>query len=94
MQRSPSWPAPGTRCEPLVEPVRATPLTKREEADTKEGVALGVHAVNPVNGERVPCYVAPYVLMEYGTGAIMAVPAHDERDFEFARAARPAGPRS
>jgi leucyl-tRNA synthetase len=57
----------------------------REEADTKEGVALGVNAVNPVNGERIPCFVAPYVLMEYGTGAIMAVPAHDQRDLDFAR---------
>src|SRR5207245_7892781 len=70
---------------PLQEKVRATALTAREEADTKEGVPLGVHAVNPVNGERVPCFVAPYVLMEYGTGAIMGVPAHDQRDFEFAR---------
>ncbi|HEU4526884.1 MAG TPA: leucine--tRNA ligase [Actinomycetota bacterium] len=70
---------------PLLERVRSTPLAQREEADTKEGVALGVHAVNPVNGERVPCFVAPYVLMEYGTGAIMAVPAHDQRDFDFAR---------
>ena len=70
---------------PLVERVRSTPLSIREEADTKEGVALGVHVVNPVNGERVPVYVAPYVLMEYGTGAVMAVPAHDQRDFEFAR---------
>jgi leucyl-tRNA synthetase len=71
---------------PLVERVAATPLADREAADTKEGVFLGVHAVNPVNGERVPCYAAPYVLMGYGTGAIMAVPAHDQRDFEFARA--------
>jgi leucyl-tRNA synthetase len=71
---------------PLVDRVRNTALTVREEADTAEGAALGVHAVNPVNGERVPCFVAPYVLMEYGTGAIMAVPAHDQRDFEFARA--------
>jgi leucyl-tRNA synthetase len=55
------------------------------EADTKEGVPLGVHAVNPVNGEKVPCFVAPYVLMEYGTGAVMGVPGHDQRDFEFAR---------
>ena len=70
---------------PLIDEVRNTPLTYREEADTKDGVALGVHAVNPVNGEKVPCFVAPYVLMQYGTGAIMAVPGHDERDFAFAR---------
>jgi leucyl-tRNA synthetase len=72
--------------EPLVEAARKTSLVQREEADTTIGAPLGVHAVNPVNGERVPCYAAPYVLMEYGTGAIMAVPAHDQRDFEFARA--------
>ncbi len=70
---------------PIVEEARATSLVDREAADTKPGVALGVHAVNPVNGERVPVYVAPYVLMEYGTGAIMAVPGHDQRDFAFAR---------
>jgi leucyl-tRNA synthetase len=73
------------RVEPLLEKVRATPLTVREEADTKEGLALGVDAVNPVNGAHVPVFVAPYVLMEYGTGAVMGVPAHDQRDFEFAR---------
>jgi leucyl-tRNA synthetase len=71
--------------QPLIEKARATSLVDREAAATKDGVALGVHAVNPVSGERVPCYVAPYVLMEYGTGAIMAVPAHDARDFGFAR---------
>jgi leucyl-tRNA synthetase len=52
----------------------------------KTGVALGRTVVNPVNGERIPMYVADYVLMEYGTGAIMAVPGHDGRDYEFARA--------
>jgi len=50
----------------------------------KTGVALGHTVTNPVNGEQIPMYVADYVLMEYGTGAIMAVPGHDERDFEFA----------
>ena len=54
--------------------------TERE----KTGVALGSDAINPVNGERIPIFVADYVLGGYGTGAIMAVPAHDERDFEFA----------
>jgi leucyl-tRNA synthetase len=71
--------------EPLVRRAEQTSLVDREAADTKEGVFLGVHAVNPVNGERIPCYAAPYVLMGYGTGAIMAVPAHDQRDFDFAR---------
>jgi leucyl-tRNA synthetase len=71
---------------PLVERAAATSLVEREAADAKEGVFLGVHAVNAVNGERIPCFAAPYVLLGYGTGAIMAVPAHDERDFAFARA--------
>jgi len=56
----------------------------REDKE-KTGVFLGRHVVNPVNGEAIPIYVADYVLMEYGTGAIMAVPAHDGRDYEFAR---------
>ncbi|MBK5219066.1 MAG: leucine--tRNA ligase, partial [Thermoleophilia bacterium] len=51
----------------------------------KTGVALGRNVVNPVNGESIPMFVADYVLMEYGTGAIMAVPGHDTRDYEFAR---------
>ncbi len=63
---------------------RAQP-SERDQALSREGIALGVHAVNPVNGEKVACFVAPYVLMEYGTGAVMGVPGHDQRDFEFAR---------
>jgi leucyl-tRNA synthetase len=51
----------------------------------KSGVFVGAYAINPVNGARVPIWIADYVMMTYGTGAIMAVPAHDERDFEFAR---------
>jgi leucyl-tRNA synthetase len=51
----------------------------------KNGMPLGKNVINPVNGEAIPMWVADYVLMEYGTGAIMAVPAHDQRDFEFAR---------
>ena len=53
-------------------------------AQAKTGVFTGAHAVNPVNGERIPVWIADYVLMGYGTGAIMAVPAHDQRDFDFA----------
>ncbi len=60
---------------------------ERGDADkTKTGVYLGRTVTNPVTGEEIPMYVADYVLMEYGTGAIMAVPAHDERDFAFAQA--------
>lgn len=51
----------------------------------KDGAFTGSYAVNPVNGEKIPIYVANYILFEYGTGAIMAVPAHDQRDFEFAK---------
>jgi leucyl-tRNA synthetase len=59
---------------------------ERAAAAEKTGVFTGLHAVNPVNDERIPLYVADYVLPDYGTGAIMAVPAHDERDFAFAQA--------
>ncbi len=51
----------------------------------KEGIDTGIKAINPANGEEVPIYIANYILSDYGTGAIMAVPAHDERDFEFAK---------
>ena len=57
---------------------------ERQENKEKTGVFLGTYAVNPVNGEQVPIFIADYVLTGYGTGAIMAVPAHDERDYEFA----------
>jgi leucyl-tRNA synthetase len=64
--------------------VAATRPTEERQTREKSGVFTGRYATNPVNGERLPIWVADYVLMEYGTGAIMAVPAHDERDFEFA----------
>jgi leucyl-tRNA synthetase len=71
----------------VAEYVRRTAGRSREERETKEkdGVFTGRYVVNPVNGEQIPVWVADYVLMDYGTGAIMAVPAHDERDHEFAR---------
>lgn len=58
---------------------------ERKENKEKTGVPSGLYAVNPINGESIPVWVADYVLAGYGTGAIMAVPAHDERDFEFAK---------
>jgi leucyl-tRNA synthetase len=61
-----------------------TDLERQTEGRDKTGVFTGAYAVNPVNGERIPVFVADYVLMGYGTGAIMAVPAQDERDWEFA----------
>ncbi|BBA97374.1 putative leucyl-tRNA synthetase [Actinacidiphila reveromycinica] len=61
-------------------------VERQAEAKDKTGVFTGAYAVNPVSGEPVPVFIADYVLMGYGTGAIMAVPAHDSRDFAFARA--------
>ncbi len=55
------------------------------EGAEKEGVPTGYHAINPINGDEVPIWIADYILIEYGTGAIMGVPAHDHRDFEFAK---------
>jgi leucyl-tRNA synthetase len=60
-------------------------LERTDLAKDKSGVFSGSYAINPVNGVRVPIWIADYVLMGYGTGAIMAVPAHDERDYEFAK---------
>ena len=62
-----------------------TEIERQATDRPKTGVFLGVHATNPVNGEKTPVYAADYVLAEYGTGAIMAVPAHDQRDLDFAR---------
>ena len=64
---------------------RKSDLDRTDLAKEKTGVFTGAYALNPVNGEAIPIWVADYVLISYGTGAIMAVPAHDERDFEFAQ---------
>ena len=82
--------AEGTEHEQAVRDYVNHALTEsREERGdterTKTGVPLGRSVINPVNGERIPMWVADYVLMEYGTGAIMAVPAHDARDYDFAK---------
>ncbi|MEE8638015.1 MAG: leucine--tRNA ligase [Candidatus Margulisiibacteriota bacterium] len=68
------------------EKVRHETLHEREESSGKEGVFTGAYAVNPANNQEIPIWISDYVLMEYGTGAVMAVPAHDQRDFEFAKA--------
>lgn len=60
-------------------------LQRTDLAKTKTGVFTGAYAINPVNGQQIPIWIADYVLMGYGTGAIMAVPAHDQRDYEFAK---------
>jgi leucyl-tRNA synthetase len=77
-----------SNADELREYVRRAAAKRGEEraaAEEKTGVFTGFHATNPVNDARIPIWVADYVLMEYGTGAIMAVPAHDARDFDFAR---------
>ncbi len=71
----------------FVQRVRAEDRTRREKGLLdKEGVFTGAWCINPLTQKRIPVYVANFVVMEYGTGAVMAVPAHDQRDFEFARA--------
>jgi leucyl-tRNA synthetase len=79
--------APERRAEIEAYIARAEAETEIERLSTdreKSGVPIGADAINPINGERIPIFVADYVLAGYGTGAIMAVPAHDERDFAFA----------
>ncbi len=72
--------------EEFLERTRKVNIEKRREGLLeKEGVFTGRYVINPLNNEKVPLYIANFVLMEYGTGAIMAVPAHDQRDFEFAK---------
>lgn len=70
--------------ERFLKRMRNLSLKERSLSEEKEGVFTGNYAINPVNGERIPIWVANYVLLEYGTGAVMGVPAHDQRDLEFA----------
>ncbi len=67
-----------------IQAARQSEIERTAADKEKTGVFIGAYAINPVNDERIPIWIADYVLMTYGTGAIMAVPAHDERDFEFA----------
>ncbi len=69
----------------VTETARKTEIDRTAEGKEKTGVFTGGYAINPVNDERIPIWIADYVLISYGSGAIMAVPAHDQRDFEFAR---------
>jgi len=66
------------------EAARKSDLDRTDLAKDKTGEPIGAYAINPVNGEKIPIWISDYVLISYGTGAIMAVPAHDDRDFEFA----------
>ena len=70
----------------FIERFKREKAAKRYGETEKEGVFTGSYALHPVTGEEIPIYLANFVLMEYGTGAVMAVPAHDQRDFEFAKA--------
>jgi len=70
----------------ILDATRQTDIQRESSEKVKTGVFTGGYAINPVNGEKIPVWIADYVLMTYGTGAIMAVPAHDERDFAFAKA--------
>jgi leucyl-tRNA synthetase len=69
----------------ILDSTRQTDIQRESTDKEKTGIFTGGYAINPVNGERIPVWIADYVLMTYGTGAIMAVPAHDSRDFAFAK---------
>ncbi len=74
------------KIEVFIKKVRRESKIERSASQTpKEGIFIGKYVVNPVNNEKIPLWIANYVLVEYGTGAVMAVPAHDQRDFEFAK---------
>ncbi|MEW6295220.1 MAG: leucine--tRNA ligase [Candidatus Diapherotrites archaeon] len=79
----------GTRYEKelneFIREVKKKSVIEREEKEEKNGLFIGKHFINPVNNESFPIYVADYIVSEYGSGAVMAVPAHDQRDFEFAK---------
>lgn len=79
------WKAPDKVKYYVEAALRESELSRQEDSKTKTGEATGINAVHPLTGELVPVWVADYVLGGYGTGAIMAVPAHDERDFAFAK---------
>ncbi len=75
----------GELADYVAEVRKLTDIERQSAERPKTGVFLGRHAINPVNGERIPVWAADYVLPDYGTGAIMAVPAHDQRDLDFAK---------
>src|SRR2546425_2563042 len=78
-------PKQAAQVESYAEKVKSERDVDRAAKTEKTGVFTGAYAINPVNNEKIPIWIADYVLITYGTGAIMAVPAHDERDYEFAK---------
>ena len=83
---APATPNPGEIEAFIQDCIKQSSIERSSDTQEKKGLFLQHYVINPCNGERCPLYVANYVLMDYGTGAVMAVPAHDQRDFEFAKA--------